>query len=109
MSFTVLDTPSGAYYYKGKLTQRKLALRSKRQLLLCLPATTDDIQSLHDDITLELALGRHSENTPEQLEDAVAENLEIYGHLALAAISTTPLLIIGSSAKTFIHFSQISG
>ena len=110
MSFQVIECPSGAVFFKGKLTQKKLAAKSKRSLYLCMPKTTEDIAALHDELTLGMALKKNSEEvTPEQIEAAVQENLAIYGHLSLSAISGYPLLVIGSNAKTFCHFSQIQG
>ncbi|KAI8908587.1 hypothetical protein EDD86DRAFT_208054 [Gorgonomyces haynaldii] len=109
MTFQVHDTPSGTVFFTGKLTQKTLVQKAKRSILMCIPQSTQDIEMIHDELTLNMALKKKTEEiTPEQIEQAAQENLTIFGHICLSAISGFPLLIIGSQAKVFCHFSQIS-
>lgn len=81
--------PSGGILITGKLVQKKMTAKSKRTVILSFPKSVEDI---------EMAVKEIGTNSAE-----------IYGHLSLAAISGFPLLVIGTSARTFIHFSQIQG
>ncbi len=111
--------PSGGVLIKGKLVQRKLTAKSKRLVLLCFPKTIEDIGMLHEHLTQTNK--ETGEMAAEATEEASKKDMEIYGHIALAAISGKthtlyishitgfPLLVVGTSVRTFIHFSQIEG
>ncbi|KAJ3304187.1 hypothetical protein HDV03_003040 [Kappamyces sp. JEL0829] len=49
------------------------------------------------------------ELTEEAQAEATKKDMEIYGHVALSAISGFPLLVVGTTVRTYIHFSQIQG
>lgn len=52
MSFTIFDMPSGNVLIKGHLIQKKLTAKSKRMVMLCFPKTVEDVQMLHEHLTL---------------------------------------------------------
>ncbi|KAJ2997740.1 hypothetical protein HDV02_005210 [Globomyces sp. JEL0801] len=106
MSFETIGTPSGGVLIKGRLTQKKLTAKSKRQVMLCFPTSVQDVQLIHQ----MLSAAKSSKATTEEarLEES-EKDMELYGHIALSAISGFPLLVIGTQARTFIHFSQIQG
>lgn len=103
--FEVIDLPSGSVLLKGRLTQRKLTAKSRRQVLLCFPSSVEDVKVLHSHLlvakTLEQVLREDDATEAEQ------QDMTIFGHLSLSAISGFPLLVVGTNARTFIHFSQI--
>jgi hypothetical protein len=102
MSFEIHDLPSGGLLFKGKLIQKKLTAKSRRQIVLCFPQSVEDIAMLHEFL-------RYSQSHAEfdDADAATSKDMEIYGHLSLAAISGFPLLVVGSNSRTYIHFSQI--
>ncbi|KAL2918326.1 hypothetical protein HK105_202253 [Polyrhizophydium stewartii] len=156
-----LTLPSGAAMFSGLLTQRKLTVKSRRQVVLCMPVSTADVQAVHDELALQAASrsggaaplssaasAAHSSSTLHRshvssadgasaapsasrsssaasasavaasaaaagdsavgdLSELVEQDMDVYGHIALSAISGYPLLVIGTSVRTFIHFSQI--
>ncbi|KAJ3261392.1 hypothetical protein HK103_006000 [Boothiomyces macroporosus] len=107
MAFEIFDLPSGGVVFKGKLTQKKLTAKSKRQVMLCLPYSIEDIQAIHH--LLGTANANVSTLPEDQLEALKEKDMEVFGHIALSAISGFPLLVVGTNARTFIHFSQIQG
>ncbi|KAJ3276194.1 hypothetical protein HDV01_005642 [Terramyces sp. JEL0728] len=85
MAFEIFDLPSGGVVFKGKLTQKKLTAKSKRQVMLCLPYSIEDIQAIHH------LLGPANTSNPslpdDQLEALKEKDMEVFGHFALSAIS----------------------
>ena len=69
MTFNIQELPSGGVYFQGKLTQKKLTAKAKRQVLLCFPTSIHDIQLLQK----QLKTSDH--------------DMDILGHLSLACIS----------------------
>jgi hypothetical protein len=99
MTFEIHNLPSGGLLFRGNLIQKKLSVKSHRQVMLCFPSTVADIDMLHTLLKSE----------DSELEEIEINDMDLYGHLALASISAHPLLIVGTKARTFIHFSQIRG
>ncbi|KAI8925719.1 hypothetical protein BC831DRAFT_550477 [Entophlyctis helioformis] len=105
---STIQLPSGNVMYKGMLTQRKLAAKSRRQVVLCQPSTPADIAVIHDELALISALKAPAGLTADETAELAArQRMEVYGHIALSAVSGYPLLIVGTSVRQFIHFSQI--
>lgn len=80
MTFEIHDLPSGAVLFKGRLVQKKLAAKAKRSVMLCFPSSVQDIEVLHQLLTIP-------KQEQEEEEEYTNKNMEIYGHLSLAAIS----------------------
>lgn len=108
--FSIFDMPSGQVLIKGYLIQKKLTVRANRMVMLCFPKTVDDVKFLHEHMTLTDKMTGELRPLDKGTGAVASEkDMFIYGHLSLSAIYGYPLLIIGTSAKTFIHFSQIQG
>ncbi|EGF77754.1 expressed protein [Batrachochytrium dendrobatidis JAM81] len=111
MVVIVQDMPSGGLLFRGELTQRKMTVKSHRQVMLCLPTTTDDVSLIHAELALQTAASAAQRNDNLTVEEATElvtkNNMEVYGHISLSAVSGYPLLIVGTNVRTYIHFSQI--
>jgi hypothetical protein len=105
LTFEIVDLPSGGMLFKGRLTQKKLAAKAKRQVFLCFPSSVQDVDVLHQHLKLQ----HQGEMTDEMMEEMTNKDMEMYGHLALSCISGFPLFVVGTNARNFIHFSQIQG
>lgn len=79
MAFEIVEIPSGGLFIKGHLIQKKLTAKSKRMVFLCFPKSLKDVQFLFE----ELKSGTNQNQ---------AKDMEIYGHISLAAISGKWLL-----------------
>ncbi|KAJ3130295.1 hypothetical protein HK098_004342 [Nowakowskiella sp. JEL0407] len=90
---------------KGVLTNKRFpAVRSgKKFVILCHPTTTDDLYLINKEI-IETDETKILSGDSKSSKD---ESIKILGQIALAAVSGTPLLIIGTSNRQFIHFSEI--
>jgi hypothetical protein len=105
--FEVKVSPSGTVFFKGSLKHIRFKQQT-RQLLLCIPNSIADVHAIHNELALDLALKAPSMAvTPKQIRNVSQQSMNMYGHISLGAISGYPLLIVGTSARTFIHFSQI--
>ncbi|KAH9270241.1 hypothetical protein BASA83_007578 [Batrachochytrium salamandrivorans] len=109
MPIIVQEMPSGGLFFHGELIQRKLAVKSRRHVMLCLPTTTDDISLIQAELAMQAAISKHTAvlSAEEAVEQRMRQDMEAYGHIALSAVSGYPLLVIGTNVRTFIHFSQI--
>jgi hypothetical protein len=83
LTFEIIDLPSGGMLFKGRLTQKKLAAKAKRQVFLCFPSSVQDVEVLHQHLKLQ----HTGEMTEEIMEEMTNKDMEIYGHLALSCIS----------------------
>ncbi|KAJ3412733.1 hypothetical protein HDV05_000303 [Chytridiales sp. JEL 0842] len=96
---------------QGQINHKYITRRVKRNAILCRPRTTEDILAVRDELALlERSKGKQS------LDDAWGaggnkamreKEVDVYGHLAFAAISGHALFILGTNSKTFIHFSKV--
>jgi hypothetical protein len=83
MSFEIHDLPSGGVLFKGRLTQKKLAAKSKRQVYVCFPGSVQDIEVMQQ----FLKIHHQGEITEDMVEEITNKDMEVYGHLALSCIS----------------------
>lgn len=96
MTFIVEILPSGGQLYHGLLALKRTSF-SDRHVFLTLPCTISDVKTVHD-LILQKA----------HLPDENSENMSLYGHLTLSAISGYALLVlVGQTKCQFLHFSQI--
>lgn len=80
MTFQVVETPSGGVFFKGQLIQTRLARSAKREIVLCVPVSVEDVLKIHDELKLTMALQKRTDEvTPEQIEQATQENMTIMG------------------------------
>ncbi|KAJ3019334.1 UNVERIFIED_CONTAM: hypothetical protein HDU68_010714 [Siphonaria sp. JEL0065] len=67
--------------------------------------------SLDDAATLfggTVNLDFHQRNTSLKLQKQKQIELEVYGHLAFASAMRHPLLIVGATSRTYIHFATVA-
>ena len=107
MTFQIHELPSGGLLFKGNLIQKKLTSKSRRQLILCFVYSVQDIAILFDYLKYPNFDGDGGYSL-EHTEQTTQHDMEIYGHLSLAAVNGLPLLIVGTQARTYVHFSQVS-
>lgn len=100
MSFETQTLPSGSRLYSGKVIQLSYT-QAKRLFFLCHPLSIEDVKSIHDKVILDSS------------KDGVAvyeetHDYQLYGQLALSAISKDPLIIIqGGKKNQYLYFSKI--
>ncbi|KAI9363434.1 hypothetical protein DFJ73DRAFT_514078 [Zopfochytrium polystomum] len=114
------------------LTVKHLGKKAKRSVILCAPKTNDDIISVRNTIAMmerakhlsalddalafgsEEGVSRDSSFFPVRLGSNAAmrggrdSEIELYGHLAYAALTGDALIILGTGTRTYIHMSRIS-
>ncbi|KAJ3119079.1 hypothetical protein HK098_005756 [Nowakowskiella sp. JEL0407] len=100
-----VEPSSNAFMRKGILTNKRFpAVRSgKKFVILCHPTTTDDLYLINREI-IETDETKILSGESKSSKD---ESIRVLGQIALAAVSGTPLLILGTSNRQFIHFSDI--
>ncbi|KAJ3148182.1 hypothetical protein HDU86_007530 [Geranomyces michiganensis] len=105
--------PSGSSLHFGNLIHRKnIAAKTRRGVIVCAPRSTRDVQVVYD---LLLAHRRSRAAAKNDSSNAAAgaagdsknEDYETLGHLTQAALTGCPLMIVGTTAPTFIHFSTV--
>ncbi|KAJ3181501.1 hypothetical protein HDU87_001111 [Geranomyces variabilis] len=106
--------PSGSALHFGNLIHRKnLAAKTRRGVLLCAPSSTRDVQVVYDLLLSQRrsrAAAKNNEsntNTVTGAGEPKKEDYETLGHLTQAALTGCPLMIVGTTAPTFIHFSTV--
>ncbi|KAJ3281545.1 hypothetical protein HK104_011406 [Borealophlyctis nickersoniae] len=105
---TVTPAPSGRPIVYGTLTLKRLAGKSRKNVLLSHPQTTEDIRA-----SFEL-LQKMGGRSPKQgkpgagaWSDVSKEDIEVLGNLSAAAVGGSPIFILAGNPRTFLHFSQI--
>ncbi|KAJ3412668.1 hypothetical protein HDV05_000418 [Chytridiales sp. JEL 0842] len=121
---------------QGSLSHRQLTRKSKRALLLVRPTCTADILLIRDELMrLERSKGVHTKrgSLSEAFEKTLSSStsssksffgagashasldpqsspaeVEAYGHLAFAAVHGHPLLILGTTKKTYLHLPSLT-
>ena len=83
MAFNIQELPSGGVYFTGKLTQKNLTSKAKRQVLLCFPSSVQDIKVLQ----LQLSTTQQGLENNSCNNELSAVDMAIFGHLSLACIS----------------------
>ncbi|KAI8921976.1 hypothetical protein DFJ77DRAFT_5915 [Powellomyces hirtus] len=116
MAVGVTYLPSGSPLHFGNLIQKKLGQKGRRCVIICRPKTTADVNSVYELLKkqrlnrLYLKHGRTDLGTNSDKPEAPRDkdDMEILGHLAAAAVTDCPLLIVGTTNPFFIHFSSVS-
>lgn len=90
--FEIIEMPSGGgLFIKGQLIQKKLTTKSKRLIFLCFPKTLLDVQFLFENLknsTSGSGSGASSSaNSASNSSSGQSKDMEVYGHITLAAIS----------------------
>jgi hypothetical protein len=86
--------------YFGHLSWKPsfLSPRSGAQVFLCHPLEIMDVKLIHDSVLSKSLVNPHNE----------PEDLNLYGHVSLSAISGFPILILSNGKKlSVVHFSQV--
>ncbi|KAJ3166021.1 hypothetical protein HDU88_003564 [Geranomyces variabilis] len=105
--------PSGAALHFGNLIHRKnVAAKTRRGVIVCAPRSTRDVQVVYDLLLAQRrsrAAAKYESNTNNVTGagEPKKEDYETLGHLTQAALSGCPLMIVGTTAPTFIHFSTV--
>ncbi|KAI8585583.1 hypothetical protein BDZ88DRAFT_432327 [Geranomyces variabilis] len=105
--------PSGAALHFGNLIHRKnVAAKTRRGVIVCAPRSTRDVQVVYDLLLAQrrsraAAKNESNTNTVTGAGEPKKEDYETLGHLTQAALSGCPLMIVGTTAPTFIHFSAV--
>ncbi|KAJ3152799.1 hypothetical protein HDU89_001002 [Geranomyces variabilis] len=105
--------PSGAALHFGNLIHRKnVAAKSRRGVIVCAPRSTRDVQVVYDLLLAQrrsraATKNESNTNTATGAGEPKKEDYETLGHLTQAALSGCPLMIVGTTAPTFIHFSTV--
>ncbi|KAI9204977.1 uncharacterized protein BJ171DRAFT_616833 [Polychytrium aggregatum] len=87
--------------YQGILIERRLGGVKKhyRNALLCNPKTTQDIKFIHEAL-LKLDKVKH-------LAPSNTNSVEVLGHISYAAMSGSPVLIVGTNERIFIPLTSV--
>ncbi|KAI8807227.1 hypothetical protein BJ742DRAFT_813851 [Cladochytrium replicatum] len=96
---------TSCFLKKGYLTHKRFPTvrTARRYVALVHPTSTADIQAVHDELIAQDA----GKSLAGEGKAAKEEGLKVLGQIALAAVSGTPLLIIGSGNRLFVHFSEV--
>ncbi|KAI8805602.1 hypothetical protein BJ742DRAFT_855740 [Cladochytrium replicatum] len=96
---------TSCFLKKGYLTHKRFPTvrTARRYVALVHPTSTADIQAVHDELMAQDA----GKSLAGEGKAAKEEGLKVLGQIALAAVSGTPLLIIGSGNRLFVHFSEV--
>ncbi|KAJ3119112.1 hypothetical protein HDU96_000027 [Phlyctochytrium bullatum] len=125
---TTAPTPTNpgldAIIRKGMVTQKKAMGKARRNLLLVKPVSTLDILAVRDELAalergkavssaLDEAWGQEGSAAgpgggPVGSKAAREKEVVAYGHLAFSAVTGNPLLILGTSKRTYLHFSKVA-
>ncbi|KAI9341032.1 hypothetical protein DFJ73DRAFT_548798 [Zopfochytrium polystomum] len=91
--------------------------KKPKHVFLCRPMTTDDIMFLRDSVAAaERESNQRSmddvwlETTLQSASKAARDGeVELYGHLAYAAVTAHPLMVVaGGTSKIFIHMTNVA-
>ncbi|KAJ1547246.1 hypothetical protein HK096_003811 [Nowakowskiella sp. JEL0078] len=99
------ESDAAAFLRRGILTQKRFpSVRTQRRLvMLCMPTSTDDLYVINN----EIIAADESKLLSSDSKPARDESIKVLGQIALAAVSGTPILIIGTTSRQYIHFSDI--
>ncbi|KAI9014640.1 hypothetical protein BC832DRAFT_161576 [Gaertneriomyces semiglobifer] len=108
MTVTSASLPSGHRYFHGTLVQRRLGTKARRHVVICSPRTTADVAVLQDLLKSHVLQQLRNSNSIDALDKAnEKEDFIVLGHLAAAAMAESSLMIIGTGARTFLHFGSV--
>ncbi|KAJ3220400.1 hypothetical protein HDU67_000067 [Dinochytrium kinnereticum] len=105
---------------KGTVTHKRLTGKSRRNLLLVKPSSTEDVLAIRDELaalergksvrSLDEAWGEGGGPGGGAVGSKGVREKEVvaYGNLAFSAVTGNPLLILGTSKRTYIHFSKVA-
>ncbi|KAI9098255.1 hypothetical protein DFS34DRAFT_620143 [Phlyctochytrium arcticum] len=124
MTVKCSSLPSGRPLYEGVVVQKRLGGKSRRNVLLCRPASTRDVRVVARILNRQIAdheqkklqqtggrptsSGRGLDDEEDDGSERKMQDLEALGHLAAAAIADSPLLVLGTGLRTYIHLSQVT-
>ncbi|TPX69470.1 hypothetical protein SpCBS45565_g02482 [Spizellomyces sp. 'palustris'] len=109
----IATLPSGRPLYHGTLVQKRLGGKTRRNVVICRPISTEDISAVADLLKkqAEQASGKNQDviemGTDSKEESKEKDNMDALGHLAASSVADSPLMILGTGARTYIHFSTV--
>ncbi|KAJ3024032.1 hypothetical protein HKX48_007963 [Thoreauomyces humboldtii] len=118
MAVGVTNLPSGRPLHFGNLAQKRgVGQKTRRCVIICRPCNTADIGCVSELLKKQRqnrlylknpnARNQNAASGANEVQECDKEDMELLGHLAKAAVTDCPLVIVGTTSPTFIHFSNV--